>query len=155
MIVRYLDRLFPDPPLYPSDPFESARAEWIEEYVDGGLVPIAGPGLFFPLVIRPLSGEEPDEAAAKKFIDEVLPPYFEYLDAQLGEREYFAGDALSIADITVASGLVNLRLAGVRPEPSRFANLDAFLKRMHAREIFRELIPPLVASIGKRWVELD
>jgi glutathione S-transferase len=28
VIVAYLDRLYPDPPMYPSDPWDYARALW-------------------------------------------------------------------------------------------------------------------------------
>ena len=156
VICHYLDQLHPTPSLYPTDAYDSARAEWIEEYVDGGLVPIAGPGVFRPLVLLPsLMGQEPDEEGAQKVIDEELPAFFDYLDAQLGDQEFFVGNAISIADITVASGFVNLRLAGVRPEASRWPKLNDFLKRMHGRDSFDQVIAPLLDGIGKRWVELD
>ena len=155
VICRYLERLHPTPALYPSDAYDAARAEWIEEYVDGGLTPVAGAGVFRPLVLDPMLGRESDEAGAQKVIDEDLPRYFDYLDAQLAGREFYVGDSLSIADISVASIFVNLRLAGVRPEPGRWPALNAFLKRMHGTESFEQSMTPLIEGIGKRWVELD
>lgn len=156
VIVRYLDRLAPEPPLYPSEPYAAARAEWIEEFADGGLVPVAGPGVFARLVLRPLlMGAEPDEEGARKVIEEDLPPLFDYLDGELGEREFFVDDRLTIADIGVACPMVNLRLAGVKPDRERWPALHDHVKRMHARHSMQGLIAPLVGSIGKRWVELD
>lgn len=156
VICRYIDRLHPRPALYSDDPYESARIEWIEEFVDGGLVPIAGPKIFLPRVIRPLfGGEEPDEAAIEKTIAEELPPFFDYLECQLGDAEFFVGDRLTLADITVASGTVNLLAAGVRPEAARWPRLNAFLKRMHARPSLAKLIEPVKAFLNKRWVDLD
>jgi len=156
VICRYLDRLHPDPSIYPSDAFDSARAEWIEEFIDGGLFPVAGPKVFFPLVLAPLlQGKEPDEERAARAVAEELPPFWDYLDHEIGDREFFVGDALSIADITVASALVNLRLAGVRPDPGRWPSLNGFLKRMHGRNSLRQTIEPVVEAVGKRWVELD
>ena len=35
VICRYLERRQPQPPLYPADPYDCARAEWLEEYIDG------------------------------------------------------------------------------------------------------------------------
>jgi len=156
VICRYLDRLAPSPPLYPEDPADCARAEWIEEYADGGLIPVAGPGIFRERVLKPMmQGGEPDEAAVQKVIDEQLPAFWDYLEAQLGQREFFVGDALSIADIAVAAPLVNLRLAGVLPEADRWPQLFAFTRRMHARESFAAVISPVVEMIGKRWLEID
>ena len=155
IICRYIERLHPKPALYPSDPYQSARAEWIEEYMDGGFIPIAGPKVFLPLVLSPiLTGKEADETEPKKVIEQELPRYFEYLDAQLGKDEYFVGNAMSIADITVACLMVNVRLAGVNPEPTRFPRLHAFLKRMHGRPSLKAVIDPILPLLGKRWKEL-
>ncbi len=156
VIARYLDRIEPNPALYPSDPFEAARAEWIEEFADGGLVPVIGPGIFQALVLRPMmTGAEPDEEGAQKVIDQDLPPLLGYLDDQLADGEFFVGDSLSIADIGVASPLVNLRLAGVVPDRDRWPALHAFTKRMHARDSFQAVISPITRGIGKRWVDLN
>ena len=46
VICRYLDRLHPTPSLYPTDAYDSARVEWIEEYVDGGLFRSRDPACF-------------------------------------------------------------------------------------------------------------
>ncbi len=155
VICRYLDRLHPDPPLYPADAYDAARAEWIEEYVDGGVVPVAGPRVFQALVLRPLRGEEPDEEGARAVIEGELPGFFAYLDEWLGDDEFFVGDALSIADLSVASAFGNLRLAGVRPEAASHPRLNAFLGRMHGRPSFQQVIQPLIEAVGKRWVELE
>jgi glutathione S-transferase len=156
VICRYVDRLHPSPAFYPADPYQAARAEWIEEYMDGGVIPIAGGKVFLPLVLRPLmTGKEPDESGPRQAIETELPPLYDYLDAQLGEAEYFVGNGLSIADISVATGFVNLRLAGEHPDRGRWPRLHAFLKRMHARPSLRAVIDPILPILGKRWKELD
>lgn len=156
IICRYIERLHPTPAFYPSDPYQSARAEWIEEYMDGGFVPVAGAKVFLPLVLRPLmTGKEADETEPRKVIENELPPFFEYLNDQLGNGEYFVGDSMSIADITVACLAVNARLAGVNPDAKRFPKLHAFLKRMHARPSLQAVIQPILPLLGKRWKELE
>lgn len=151
VICEYLERLHPTPALHPSDPYDLARARWIEEYVDGGVIPVTGPRVFFELVVKPLLGQKSDEAAAKKVVDEELPAYFDYLEAEL-EGDYYIGDQLSIADIAVGNLFVNLRLCGVKPDPSRWEKLAAFVDRMHARASFKSVIEPLLGTVGKRWV---
>lgn len=156
IICRYIERLHPTPAFYPSDPYLSARAEWIEEYMDGGFIPVAGAKVFLPLVLRPLmTGKEADETEPRKVIETEIPVFFEYLENQLGNGEYFIGNSMSIADITVASLLVNARLAGVNPEAKRFPKLHGFVKRMHARPSLHAVIEPILPLLGKRWKELD
>lgn len=154
VICRYLEGCEPRPALYPRDPYACAQAEWIEEYMDGGLQPVAGNKVFLPRVLGPLLGRgEPDEVAVAKAVDEELTPFFDYLENQLA-GDYFVGDALTIADVAIGSGFVNLRLAGVVPEADRHPKLRAFVQRMHTRPSFAGVIAPVVDLIGRRWVTL-
>ena len=155
VICAYLERVQPEPALYPKDNYEYARAAWIEEYVDGALVPVAGPKVFQPVVLRPLLTQKPAEPAAieaaEKVVDEELAPYFAYLEAQLGGQDFFVGNRLSIADIAVASPFVNLRHCGFAPDRAKFPKLAAFVERMHARPSFKTLIEEERPVFGKRW----
>jgi glutathione S-transferase len=153
VICAYLERVHPDPALYPRDAYDYARALWFEEFADGGISPVSGPGVIQPLVLRPfLTRSAPDEGAAKKAIEEGLPPLFDYLERELRGREFLVGDRLSIADIGVATQFVSLRLAGVKPDPGRWPELSGFLGRIHARPSFARLIEEDRAGpFGKRF----
>jgi glutathione S-transferase len=155
VICAYLERRFPKPPLYPSDDYEFARALWLEEFADGGMVPVAGPKVFRPLVLKPLlagkqEADPADEAAAAETVKGELPALWDYLERELGEREFFVGERLTIADVAVASPFVNLRHAGVAPERKRWPRLRAFLDRMHGRPSFKTLIEEESPVFGKR-----
>lgn len=151
VICLYLERRHPTPALYPADPYEQARALWFEEYVDGGLMPVAGPQVFRPLVLAPIVMKQPVTAEIKASVLEIvrtaLYPMWDYLENELGERTYFVGGALSIADIAVAAGHVNLRHADVEPSPGTWPRLSAFLSRMYARPTFAALL----AEETKPW----
>jgi glutathione S-transferase len=155
VICAYLERRFPEPALYPSDPYEYARALWFEEFADGGMIPVAGPKVFFALVLKPLLAgkQEPeaaDEAAAERCVAEDLPPLWDYLESELGDREFLVGERLTIADIALASPFVNMRHAGVAPERKRWPRLRAFLDRLHGRPSFKKLIEDETPIFGKR-----
>ena len=154
VICAYLERRFPEPALYPSDPYEYARALWFEEFADGGMIPLAGPKVFRALVLKPLlTGKDPDpadEAGAEQCVAEELPPLWDYLERELGEREFLVGGRLTIADVAVASPFVNLRHAGVAPEHKRWPRLRAFLDRLHGRPSFAKLIADETPTFGKR-----
>jgi glutathione S-transferase len=155
VICAYLERRFPEPALYPADPYEYARALWFEEFADGGLVATAGQKIFFPLVLKPLFGgkteaDPADEAAADTVWREEVTPLLDYLEREIGDREYLVGGRLTIADVSVASPFVNLRHAGVAPDRKRFPRLRAFLGRLHARPAFAKCIAEETPVFGKR-----
>jgi len=155
IICAYLERLHPEPALYPKDAYENARATWIEEFVDGAMVPISGPKVFRPLALMPVLTQKPPDSAAieaaEKVVREELGPLIDYLESQIGSSDYFVGNRLSIADLTVGSVFVNLRHAGFPPDRARFPKLAAFIERMHARPSFKSCIEEERPVFGKRW----
>jgi glutathione S-transferase len=155
VICAYLEKKYPNPPLYPTDPYDYARALWFEEYMDGGVVPTMGPKVFLPLVLKPLFAgkQEPeaaDVAAAQKVWTEETPKLFEYLEKEIGDNEFLVGGKLTIADIAVASPFVNVRHAGYAPERKRFPKLRALLDRMWSRPSFKQTIEQETPIFGKR-----
>jgi glutathione S-transferase len=156
VICAYIEKKYPTPALYPSDPYDYARALWFEEFMDGGVVPLVGQKVFFPLVLQPIfsGGKAPsaevEETARKTWEEEVAPKHLAYLERQLGDREWFVGDRISIADISVASILASAYLAGYAPDRKRFPKLRAFLDRMWSRPSLKALIDADLPVFGKR-----
>jgi glutathione S-transferase len=154
VICQYLERRFPEPALYPADDADFARALWIEEFMDGGFTPVAGPRIFQSLVLRPLmTRKEPDadaEEKAREVWEKDLAPLMDYLEAQLGDGEFFVGECISIADVAVASPFVNTRHAGLVPERKRWPRLRAFLDRIWRRASFKKPIEEETPVFGKR-----
>ena len=144
VICQYIERKNPATPLLPRDDDGYIRALWLEEFVDGGVTPIAGGKLFFPLAVAPMQSKQPPDAAthaqAAKVVAEEMPTLWNYLEAQLGTNQFFVGNALSLADIAVASIHVNLHHVRVAPDATRWPGLVAFLGRMFARPSFAAVI---------------
>lgn len=153
IICDYLEHLHPEPRLVPSGAAGRARTLWLEEHVDGGLVPKLGPSIFRAIVIAQLMGEEPDVEGANRALREDAPPLLDYYERELGDREHFVGDRLTLADIAIASPFVNLAHAGARVPAKRWPRLAAFLERMHARPSFANCVAEEGAF--RRPVELD
>jgi glutathione S-transferase len=148
VISAYLERVAPEPSLYPSDPFDYARALWFEEYGDGGLVPVFGPKIFFQRVVGPrFFGQATDEAVVDHAIQTQLPPLLDYLEEQLS-GEFLVGNRLSIGDIGVVSPFVNLRYAGVGVDATRWPKLADYVARIMARPSFEALIKEDMATFG-------
>jgi glutathione S-transferase len=140
VICDYLEHKFPEPALYPSDLYQRARALWFEEYADSVFASAIGGGLFFERIIKKFLRQAADESVCSTTMNEKLPPMFDYLEKQLGSNDYFVGNKFSIADISVATMLVNLDHAGETVDPKRWPRLAAFMKRVHDRPSFKKLI---------------
>jgi len=146
VIIAYLERTKPQPALYPSNDAEFARALFLEEYADSVLANAAGTVFFQRIVAPRFLGQPTDQAAVEQAITETLPPLLAYLDSQIDGREFFAGNAFSVADIGVVSPLVNFAHAGERVDAARYPNLAGFVARMLERASIKELIAEEKAS---------
>jgi glutathione S-transferase len=139
-ICAYAERKFPEPPLYPSDPYEHGRAVWIEEYSDTELATAIGLGIFRPIQFARFQGKEPDVETARKTYAEQLPRPLDYLEGEIGAGEWLVGDALSIADVSVACQLVQLELVAGPLDATRWPGVAGLVERMKKRESFAPCI---------------
>jgi glutathione S-transferase len=150
VICAYLERTHPEPALYPSEPYEYARALWFEEYGDTALTQVIGPKIFFQKVVGPLFfSQKTDEAVVKKAVDEELPPMFDYLEGQLGNDGAIVGKRFSIGDIGIGTQFVNLRHAGFGVDAKRWPKLARYVAAIHARPSFKALIDEEAPAFGK------
>lgn len=131
-ICAMIEKKHPTPALYPADPHAHGRAIWIEEYADTALAPAGGLGIFRPIFFAVSKGDEPDLDRARKAWAEDMPPVLDRLEEALAGREFFAGDALSIADISVTAILMQVALVAHVPL-DRWPALSAHYEAMRAR----------------------
>lgn len=134
-IVTYIDAKHSDTPLIPADPADRARTIWFDEFADTVLTAAAGP-IFFNRIVSPKFVGKPgdDLAVAKGEADMV--PVCDYLESVIPSSGYLVGDALTLADISVASPFVNAAHAGFIPDTAAYPKLTAYLAVMHARQSF-------------------
>ena len=133
-ILRYLDRVLPEPALTPTDPRAAARMDQAMSLNDWYLFNGVGNTIGFQRVVGPrVLGLTPDEGV----IAAALPrgrEVFGVLAGILGVGPYFGGDGLFLADVLLAPQIDFFRdlpewetLAGPHP------HLVAWLDRMNAR----------------------
>jgi len=112
-IIGYLDRVFGGGALQPTDPLSFARMlQWSSVAIDYA----------YPALIAGLLGEETGAEALSAAAEQL-----KLLDAGLGERPFFAGDALSLADFMLFPMVVH---AAGRIGDSPLKRLSA-LRRWH------------------------
>lgn len=114
-ICAFIEKKHPAPALYPDAPMALGEALFIEEYADTALAMAGGLGIFRPIFFAVSKGQEPDLDKARDAWANQLPPVFDVLEARLAGRAFFAGEALSIADITVACVLMQVSLVAETP----------------------------------------
>jgi glutathione S-transferase len=154
-IMAYLDRRFPDPPLYGATAEEHGRIQcFIHEHEGYFRPPMLG-------VVRPIlyggpgaiAGKEDDIRAAGAALREEIAA----LEAALAGRSWLVGDRVSAADIAVYPGIELVLRAAARPSAARFDfGLLPLADRFPAVAAWRariEAIPGYDATYPPTWRE--
>jgi glutathione S-transferase len=137
-ILRYLDRVLPAPALTPAEPKAAARMDQAMNVNDWYLFQGVGDVIGFHRVVRPrLLGLAPDESVIAAAMPRARVVFRE-LARLLGSQPYFAGAALSLADLLIAP---QLDLFAITPEwaplTAEARNLVDWLERMNDRPSMR------------------
>ena len=139
VICTYLEAKYPEPSLYPTDPFEKAQCLWFEKFGDYELAPLATFGVFRNRVVMRLMGNNCDEDKVAEVLDSKLPPLLDYLEAQLGDNEFIVGGQFIVADISIATHFVNMSLGGEKIDATRWPKSAAYVDGILSRPTFAEL----------------
>ncbi|AGY57238.1 glutathione S-transferase family protein [Gloeobacter kilaueensis] len=131
-ILDYLEAKYPSPPLLPTDPAQVATVRMVELVTINELVPPYG------LLVRHLMGANIEDAAAhqaRQRIGTVLA-FFEQL---LGEKAYFAGEQLTLAE--VVAGTIVPRVPGVGVLLDEYPRLQQWSRRLAGRPSWQQSEP--------------
>lgn len=128
IILEYLEDRFPSPAMLPADPADRARVRMIEDVMDTHYEPINW-GLSevanFGRGGESTGGALRDAAAAQ------IASFYRWLEDQLGERDWFNGDAFGWGDLSVVPYLNGS--AGFGFTPLAGSRLAAWLERANSR----------------------
>ncbi len=138
VICAYLERIQPEPRLYPEDPKDYARALFLEEYADSRLAETIGPVLFERFIKPNIFKQETDTERVQEALEKQIPPAFDWLEAQLGDGEALVGPRLTIADVAVGAQLQSLVFAQEAIDDSRWPKLARYASKLHARPSFEK-----------------
>jgi len=117
-IIQYLEAKHPEPALIPADAKERGRVIWWEEFGDTVFAACSGK-MFFNRVVAPkFMGRPGDLVAAAAAEAEELPKLLAYLESAIPDSDFLVGNRLTLADLAVASPLMNFRHCGARIDPA-------------------------------------
>ena len=132
-ICAYIERAHPEPALYPKEARALGRALWIEAYLGGTFFPQTIQPLFFEQVVGPRAKDQTtNQGLVDRIVGETAPPLFDYLESLAG-GEFLVGGMFTIADISLASNLVNFHYLGHRLDAARHPRLQQAFDRCLAR----------------------
>lgn len=137
-ILRYLDRVLPQPQLTPADPRQAARMDQVMNVSDWYLFQGVGNVIGFQRIVGPrFMGLTPDEAVIQAAMPRARTVFAE-LARLLGEQPFMAGEALTLADLHAAPQVGFLSMTPewatlTAPHP----NLLAWIERLEARPSFQ------------------
>lgn len=141
VVVEYLEKKWPTPSVLPSGPAERAHARRLEQYADSVMGEVFIRRYFNQLVINHFDwGHSPEQQVVEQARNEEIPQILDYLEGQLPERGTLF-DALSVADIAIASFFRNLSFAAYQVEAARWPRTAAFVQRMQAEPCLAALVP--------------
>jgi len=128
IILEYLDDAYPEPAMRPASPADRARVRMLEEVMDTHFEAINW-GLSEIKWFRRAEGAQAEAmfAAARTQTE----GFYAWLEKQLGEREWFNGEAFGWGDLSVVP-YVNGSVGQGIP-PARGTPLSAWLERANAR----------------------
>jgi len=142
-IIRYIDEVFPSPPLTPGDPKARARMNQLIGIIEWYYFPKAGAPIGFNRIIGPrLLGIPGDEQAVADALPMAETCFAEF-DNLLGDKAYLTGDSISLADIMLGAQLdLFMECPEGRELIGKTTRLGTWLKRMTERPSFAATQPP-------------
>ncbi len=131
-ILRYIDAAFDGPALTPADPKAMARMSQVLNIMDWYVMPSLTAGIGFNRIIAPMMGRPVDEQKVADSIP-LARTSIRALEEILGSNRYFAGDALSLADLSAVAHLDMVQATPEGAELTAGSPLLGWLERMAER----------------------
>lgn len=149
-ILRYIDRVLPEPKLSPKDPRPLARMDQLLNIADNYLFRGVGNVIGFQRIVGPmLMGMATDEAAIAAAMPDAHCVMAE-LSRLLGEGDYFGGDAPNLADFMLATQIEFLTSGPEWQELTQGrGNLEPWLARMAARPSMERTTMPKLQALAR------
>jgi glutathione S-transferase len=142
-ILRYLDRTFPGPKLWPQDSRQAALCDQWVSAVNDSLVNSALRFLANHFGFLPVPQEMADMYLAKA--RDVVPVF----DRQLGQSRYLVGDSATAADLFLAPIVYNFpAIPGLKEIGEAAPNLARWMRDMSGRPSMKATEPEPIAAVA-------
>ena len=139
VIVAYLDRKYPEHPLYPSQPEELAKVLWFQQYGDEIIAGVVHHKILFEKIVKPkLFGQPTNQAVLDEAVNDELPKILSYLENELKGKKWITGNQFTAADMAIGNHFVSLKQCGIEITADKWPNLARYTKDLFARPSFKK-----------------
>jgi glutathione S-transferase len=132
-ILRYLDARVPEPRLTPTEMRARARMDQWLSIDQSYIAPFTR-----ALAVERILKKTPDEAVVRD-AEAALARAFEVVDQTLSAQPFIAGDAISLADLSLAPYVASLPAIGAERLVARLPHLGGWFERARARASWRAI----------------
>ncbi len=136
-IFEYLEDIAPEPPLWPNDVQQRARARLLEHRSDE---------IYFPHIIRLMGLQQTPEDPVAVAARQAATGFYDAMENQIAGQDYLAG-AFGYADIAFFMAQLFGERMGA-PLERRHARLMAWRERMLGRLSVRQVATPMAAYLS-------
>jgi glutathione S-transferase len=154
-ICGYLERAYPEKPLYPRAARDYALAMSLEQYAGKLFADVVRP-LFHEVFVHPkVQGVATDQSKIDAVLTQAVPETFGHLERVCDSGNFLAGPSMSMADVAIASNLITYQYIGFDLYRDRFPRLAALFDRVLGQPAMREALKrekSVVESMGLRPV---
>ena len=120
---------------------EQIQAINLERFSDTVLSDVVYKKIFIERVIKPKVLSMPEDCSlVQDALQYDLPPLLQYIDKQLQNKSWLAGNNFSMADISITTQMLALGMAGVEI-PQIYPELQRHLETSLARQSFLAISP--------------
>lgn len=149
-ICFHMERKKATPAVLPADTHACSRVLFFDGYA-GHVFRSVVHGLFFQKIITPaiLRGTT-DQSVIDNILATTQPKAFQYLESQ-ARGTFLVGDALTLADISIVSSLINYQYLGFAIEGAKYPRLAQYVQGIIALEPFQQALSnekPFVEQMG-------
>ena len=131
-IIEYFEELHPEPPMIGTTPQERLKVRGIERVCELGVLMQVGAILqnSHPFFASRVSKQSTDVVErSRRFLNNSL----KYLDAQIGDHEFAAGDRPTVADCTLGASFYFAHIMGSPVDLSDYANIARWYESFRQR----------------------
>ncbi len=139
VICEYLEKIYPEHPLYPDAPFEYADALFHEEYADTSVMGSIAPVFSERFIKKVVFGEAPDEERVRDGLENKIPPVFDYLEGKLSQDATSLLERFTVVDAAIGSYLTCLYLSGEKIDGERWPKLVQYHRALRVRPSFQKV----------------
>jgi len=147
IICQYLEQFSPPPKLIPDEKDTYVKTLWLNEYATKHFSSMIIKPYAHYLIRPKILKVEYDRAIGDEALRNEIPNCFDYLESQISSN-YFVGDKISLADISIGSFMQCYTILGYDIDVKRHPRLRNLIIQLYERKSFKAALDAAFKSFN-------